>query len=81
VNTHLNLHLHNAAIQESLDLNGDTKRLFKHSPEPHKGHFDPIERPGIGVDFDKTLAEEYPIVYRPHDWTQSRLPDGTLFTP
>lgn len=81
VNTHLNMHLHNAAVQESLDLKDNTKQLFKHAPEPTQGYFNSIERPGIGVDFDKELAKDYPVVYRSHDWTQSRLPDGTLFTP
>lgn len=81
VNTHLNMHLHNAAVQESLTLNANTKRLFKNSPEPVRGYFYSIEEPGIGVNFDTKIAEEYPVVYRPHEWTQSRISDGTLFTP
>lgn len=81
VNTHLNIHLHNSAIQESLTLKSNTKKLFKHAPEPKKGYFYPIERSGIGVSFESELAKEFPVVYRPHDWTQSRLTDGTLFTP
>lgn len=81
VNTHLNIHLHNAAIQESLDLKENTKKLFKYSPVPEYGYFYPIDRPGIGIEFDEKLASEFPIVYRPHEWTQSRLTDGTLFTP
>ena len=81
VNTHLNIHLHNSAIQESLTLKSNTKKLFKHAPEPKKGYFYPIERSEIGVSFESELAKEFPVVYRPHDWTQSRLTDGTLFTP
>ena len=81
VNTHLNIHFHNSAIQESIDLKTNTKKLFKNSPEPRSGHFYPINEPGIGIDFDEILAEDFPVIYRPHEWTQSRLPDGTLFTP
>jgi mannonate dehydratase len=81
VNTHLNIHLHNAAIQEFVAYPANTQRVFPDAVKPEGGYLYPIEKAGIGVGFDAKAAEEFPVVYRPHEWTQSRLPNGAIHTP
>lgn len=81
VNTHLNIYLQNAAIQEFNAPGPDTRRLFSDYVTVEDGYIYPIEKPGIGVGFDEALASDYPVMYRPHEWTQSRLPDGSIHTP
>lgn len=81
VNTHLNIHLHNAAIQEYIPRSATTDAVFPGAPEVKDGYVYPPQANGIGVDFNEALALAHPVVYRPHEWTQSRLPDGSLHTP
>ncbi|TDQ37130.1 enolase C-terminal domain-like protein [Aureibacillus halotolerans] len=81
VNTHLNIHLHNAAIQEIQEADDNTRAMFPGSVEVANGYIEPSERPGIGVEFNEDMAAEWPVIYRRHEWTESRLPNGRIHTP
>lgn len=81
VNIHLNVHLHNAAIQEHVSYQPNTLQVFPNAIEPNNGYLYAPEIRGIGVEINKDAAKNFPVEYRPHEWTQSRLPDGTIHTP
>ncbi|ORX37530.1 muconate lactonizing enzyme [Kockovaella imperatae] len=81
VNTHLNIFLTNAAVQEYTAAADSTKRVFPNTPEPDNGFIYPGTAPGIGVECDEAVARTFPPLNKVVEWTQSRLPNGALFTP
>ncbi len=87
-NLHLDLHVPNFGIQEFSGFPDPLPEVFPGCPELRDGYLYVNEAPGLGVDIHEALAARYPIhgdmaqfsggVVR---WTQSRLPDGTLWRP
>lgn len=87
-NVHLDLHVHNFGIQEFSGFPDPLPEVFPGCPELRDGYLYANDKPGLGIDIDEKLAAKYPIhgdigqfkggvIY----WTQSRLPDGTLWRP
>ena len=81
VNTHLNIHLHNAAVQEFIPPPVNTLAVFPNAPQAEGGYMYPLERAGIGMQVDEAALARFPLAYRPHEWTQSRLSNGAMHTP
>lgn len=80
-NLHLNLAAPNFGIQELQPFTDATREVFPGCPEFRDGYFYPNTNPGIGVDLNEDLAARFPCDPAVIQWTQARLPDGTLFKP
>jgi mannonate dehydratase len=80
-NLHLDLACHNFGIQEVINFSEALYEVFPGSPELRNGYVWANDKPGWGVDIDEEKAAKYPITVVPIEWTQSRWPDGTLWTP
>ncbi|MEX1279709.1 MAG: enolase C-terminal domain-like protein [Acidimicrobiia bacterium] len=80
-NLHLDLVAHNFGIQEVIGFPEPLHEVFSGIPELRDGHLWPNGLPGLGIDIDEAAAARYPIELAPIGWTQSRWPDGTLWTP
>lgn len=81
LNVHLDLASHNFGIQEWSGFNDVLQSVFPGCPELRHGYAYVNEKPGHGVDVDETLAAKFPCKPVTETWTQSRLPDGSLFRP
>jgi mannonate dehydratase len=80
-NLHLDLACHNFGIQEIPGFSEALRGVFPGTPEVRDGYVWANDRPGFGIELDEEEAARYPIELSPITWTQSRWPDGTLWTP
>lgn len=80
-NLHVNLAIPNFGIQELQPFTEQTQAVFPGCPEFRDGYFYPNTNPGIGVDLDEELAAKFPCDSSVIEWTQARLPDGTITRP
>jgi mannonate dehydratase len=80
-NLHLDLACHNFGIQEVIAFGEALYEVFPGMPELRAGYLWSNDRAGLGIDIDEAKAAQYPITVQPIAWTQSRWPDGTLWTP
>jgi mannonate dehydratase len=80
-NLHLDLACRNFGIQEVVGFGEALLEVFPGTPELRDGYLWPNDRPGLGIDIDEARAADHPIDVRVIEWTQSRWPDGTSWTP
>lgn len=87
-NVHLDVALPNFGIQEFMGSTEALMEVFPGAPELRDGVLYPSDSPGLGIDIDEKLAAKYPVhgniaQFRDGvvEWTQARLPDGTLARP
>lgn len=80
-NVHLDLNCHNFGIQEWCGIDDTLHEVFPGSPILKDGYVYANSKPGLGIDINESLAAKYPCRTTVTAWTQTRLPDGTAYTP
>jgi mannonate dehydratase len=74
---HFDTAINNFGIQEHMRHNDLTNEVFPHGYSFNDGYLNVTETPGLGVDFNETLATKYP--YQQAYLPVNRLGDGTMF--
>jgi mannonate dehydratase len=80
-NLHLDLACPNFGVQEWAGFGDAEREVFPGCPDVRDGYMYANDRPGFGIDLDETKAVLYPCDDAVVQWTQTRLPDGTLVRP
>lgn len=80
-NIHLDLTCHNFGIQEWSGFSPEAQEVFPGCPVLKDGFVYAGDRPGLGIDIDEALAKKFPCQTTVTKWTQTRIPDGTAYTP
>ena len=78
---HLDLAAPNFGIQEMVAFPEAVEEVFPGTPKASGGYVQLSDKPGLGVDFNAEAAARFPPSTGVVDWTQTRLPDGSLHWP
>jgi len=81
VNVHLDLASPAFGIQEFCPFGDVSREIFSGGPELRGGYLYLSDAPGIGVEFNEAAAARHPFDPKVEQWTQARLPDGSLHRP
>ena len=81
VGLHLELASPNFGVHELQPFVDAAPDVFPGCPEFRDGYLYPNDKPGHGVDLNEELAAKYPCEPKLIEWTQARLPDGTISPP
>jgi mannonate dehydratase len=73
---HFDISVHNFGIQEYMRHSDETDRVFPHAYRFAEGALDPGDAPGLGVEIDEELAEQFP--YQRAYLPINRKLDGTV---
>ena len=74
---HFGVSVHNFGIQEYMLQSEETNAVFRSEFHFENGLVNPPEKPGLGVDYDESLAEKYP--YKRAYLPVNRLEDGAMW--
>lgn len=80
-NIHLDVCTPNFGVQEWTPCSEKMLEVFEGVPTCKNGCIFPNDKPGLGIVLHEDFAKKYPHRDEVVKWTQSRLLDGTLFTP
>lgn len=81
VQVHLDYAIPNFGIQEMYSESELMREIFPGAPFYVDGTVCLNDVPGHGVSFDEKLAAQYPPHEKLTQWTEMRLPDGTIHMP
>lgn len=79
-NLHLDLSSPNFGIQECFHFGDAAKEVFPGAPEIRDGYLWSNEQPGLGIDINEALAEQFPLPEHPLNgaFPEVRQVDGTV---
>ncbi len=80
-NVHLDYAIWNFGVQEWSGLDERSEEVFPGCPQLRRGYVYLNDKPGLGIDIDEATAAKYPCKTDLPQWTNARLPDGTLSRP